>query len=674
MRLVMEGKGEALAPGADRAAIKGAIETAFMKHPAGHGFSRQEKGEKKEKGSSSLTNLLPEGVRNWFGNTKTGPLHYFNEKSEEIRQWYGRSAHESPRRTLFMLSGLLTALTLIKCLAEYLSNYHTAYAFYFINMKMREDIYRNILAQDYAYFVKNSPGFLISRISSDVGAIKDIIDKILTDGIQEPLNLMAYTLALFYLSPRLTLIVFLITPPLGILIYFFNNTLRKNTKRQKKKADELAGSMSESLFNIRLVKAFGTEEVEIKKYIYRATVLFKYIMNRRLAKFGSGPIMEFLGVLMASGVLVLGGMMILGDGTVFAVKMKPSDFFLFLMLLTRFYRPIKSLSATTIRYQIARVSSERIQEMLSLAPKVVDRADSKPFEGLREGIEFRNVCFRYKNKEILRNVSFLIPKGKIVAVVGKSGAGKTTLANLVPRLYDPSEGAVLLDGVDLRDYRATDIRRRLGIVTQQTILFDDTVANNIAYGADDAHLAKEDRMAKIIEAAKAAYADEFIQQLDGRKGYNTRLGISGTKLSGGQSQRIAIARALYRNPEILILDEATSALDSNAQAQVQAAIDNVIHDRTAIIIAHRFSTIRHADNIIVLRDGELIEQGTHDELMTRQGHYYELYMKDLHRGEGGAEETSAPQEQEGPLPEGEKSDRDQRKKKKRRPEEFVENF
>jgi len=623
LEILLEEQGESIAgmkiPGLD-GGLTGAV--------SGGDGQKTESGDAKTTESFSLTNILPAGLVEWWEGEMSGPREYLKTKETAIREWYRNLAATSPHSVLFLLSGFLLGMTLIKCVAEYVANYQMAHTFYFVNMRIREDIYRNVLAQDYLYFLRKSPGFLMSRIHSDVGAIKSIIDKLLTDGIQQPITLICYFLALIYISPRMTLLVIVALPPIGLILYNFNRVLRKNTRKQKEKADELSGSMSESMFNIRLVKAFGTEEIEIGKFLNRSMVLFRYVMDKRLAKFASGPVMEFLGTVMACMILIVGGYMILGDGLAFVGNISPADFMIYLFLLTRFYRPIKALSATTLNYQVARISGERIQEMLALRPRVKEIENPLPFTELKFGIQFESVTLKYKKDPALRNVNIFIPRGKMTALVGKAGAGKTTLANMVPRLFDPTEGRILIDGEDMKNYSLKQLRSRLGIVTQQTVLFDDTIANNIAYGIDDSHLTPEQRMEKIVAAAKAAYADEYIRELDGKRGYETRLGTGAGRLSGGQAQRIAIARAIYRNPEILILDEATSALDSDSQAKVQAGINNLLEGRTALVIAHRFSTIRNADNIVVLNKGEVAEQGTHDELLALRGIYWSLYQKD----------------------------------------------
>lgn len=525
---------------------------------------------------------------------------------------YGLKAIQSPFELLIFYAILIVALTAVKGLAEFSSKFQLAYTFFLTNLRIREDIFGNVLRQDYLYFNAHSPGFLHSRINSDVRAIRNILEGMLAEGVQQPITILAMFGVLLYLNATLTLYVMLILPVSGGLLYTMAKVLRKNTAKQKKKEDELSSSLTESLSNIRLVKAFGTEGLEMGKFHERTLALFRYIIARRMAKFGSSPLMEFFGSVAVGGILVGGGWMILDPKS----DMDIGDFAMYLFTLTRFYRPMRSLATLTNKYQDARVSAERMSEMLALRPQIRECEGARPFNDLRQGIEFRDVGFAYDNKRILNEVSITVRAGERVALAGPSGGGKTTMVNMLARLFDPTEGAILIDGVDLREISVNDWRTHLAIVTQDTFLFDDTIESNIAYGTG------EPDAERVRAAAKAANAHEFIMNLDGGLGYKTRIGTAGGKLSGGQRQRLAIARAIYRNPKILILDEATSALDAQSQAIVQEALNRLMAGRTTFVIAHRISTIRDMDRIYVIDAGRIVEQGSHDALMEIEGGLY----------------------------------------------------
>ncbi len=589
----------------------------------------------------SSSDMIPERVRQVgerardFGERVFGPaIAAFQERRAEVETWYRRKAASDPFGLLLVIALVLVSVTAIKAALDYISKLNLAYVFYQFTLGIQQDIFARILEQDFLFFLDHSPGYLMSRIKSDVNTIRSVLNRVLHSGIKQPINLVFYSAALVWLSPQLTLVMVFVLPVVGYLIYSFSRTLRKNVALQKEQSDELAGFTTEALYNFRLVKTFGTEEREIEKFVQRRRSMFRVIMAKRIAKFASGPVMEMVGTLGACGVLLLGGYIIIGEGGWMRGSLDPAEFFAYLFLLTRFYRPIRGLSKTMIQYQTALISGERVLEMLALEPHVVEARDAKPLREMAEGVEFRDVSLRYNEKQILDGVTLSIPRGKFVALVGHAGSGKTSVANLLARLFDPSEGGIFIDGVDLRDTRTADLRAALGIVTQQTILFDDTVAKNITYGARLGELGKDEVRERVVAAARDADADGFIGELDGGRGYETMVGPGGAKLSGGQAQRIAIARALLRRPQIMIFDEATSALDPVSQGQVQEAMLRILKHSTALVISHRLSTIREADLIYVLGEGRVVEQGTHDELMERRGEYFQFVMSEQH--EAGA--------------------------------------
>jgi subfamily B ATP-binding cassette protein MsbA len=537
--------------------------------------------------------------------------------SDRVKQWDQRLkdyARQHRFGALWILSILLVGMAACHGLFDYIANYEMTYAMLDMMRRLRDDLFRRVLSQDYLFFVRKTTGYLESRISSDIVTLRNTVDILLTDAIQAPLRVSFLLLVLFILNFPLTLISALVLPLAAIPMVYFAHALRRVTRRSKRQADQLSSAMEESLRNYQAIKCFQSEEIEGQRFARHNMKLFEYYMKRRVARFGAPPLMEVLGAMGGSAVLVFGGSLILGG------EMEFSALMVYLLTLTQFYTPLKKLSRINTVIQTGKISADRIVEMFRIEPEMRDSPGAVPLDRIREGIAFHNVTFVYEDRPVLRDLTFSIPIGRTVAIVGQSGAGKTTLAGLLLRLFDPQSGCIEIDGRDVREYRLADVRRRFAMVTQETVLFNDTVARNIAYPN------RESDTERVERAARLANACDFILQLDGGKGYETVIGQSGQLLSGGERQRIAIARAIYRDPDVLVFDEATSALDEKSQALVQEAINNLLRGRTAFIIAHRLSTIRNADEILVLDDGKLVERGTHDDLIRRGGVYAALYQ------------------------------------------------
>lgn len=544
---------------------------------------------------------------------KTMARTFWDERIKPYELWFRDLSKRNPFGALMLIGGILVVATILKGLFEFLSNYILTWVMRRVTIELQTDILHRVLIQDYLFFKEKTTGYLISRIGSDVQMIANVSGNVIRDGLQQPLTLVFLTILLIYLSPEMSILALLVLPIGGIVLYKFGKRLRRITKKSRKESDEQSSMLEEALRNYPIVKTFGTEDREVKRFMDQSEKIFRLNMKGRSIRFGTGPLMEALGALAMSLILLIGGYLVLIKQT-----LGVSGFMIYLVALTRFYQPIKRLSRLNVRFQEAAVSTERIIEMLAMKPgKTAPREKLEPAE-FKKAISLEGVTFGYeKDEPVLRDITLEIPKGSMVALVGPSGSGKTTLLGLLPRLYDPDCGRVLLDGTDLRDLDPGGLRRLLGIVTQETVLFNDTILNNIAYGSE-----VSDRQ-KAEQCARAANAHEFILELE--KGYDTVIGQSGARLSGGQCQRLAIARALYRDPPILLLDEATSHLDSRSESLVQEAIDRLLEGRTAVVIAHRLSTVRRSDRIVVLEKGRVVEYGTHEELLGRVDLYKDLY-------------------------------------------------
>lgn len=518
-----------------------------------------------------------------------------------------------------MVAGGIVVLYLVKGVGSYFSEYLMADVGQRVVMDIRNALYRHMLGQSAGFFARRTTGQLMSRITSDVGQVQRAVSETVGDLLRESLALVGYSTLLFAYDPRLALVCMTGAPLVLYPLVRLGQRLRRTTRHSQEALEQLSHVSVEAFTGHRIVKAFGAEEREGAKFAGAAFRLYRTNMKVTGVLSILPPLMEFLGGVGIAAALWYGSRQIAGG------RLTTGQFAAFLAALFFMYGPIKKLSRVNANLQQAIAASERIFEMLDTHTEVHESPTAQPLPPFREQIEFRNVSFGYEDahgRAILRGVSFTVRTAQMVAIVGRSGAGKTTLVNLIPRFYDVSGGAILIDGKDIREVTLASLRAQVGIVTQETVLFDDTIASNIAYGAPAAS------RAEIEAAAKAAHAHEFIEMLP--EGYHTFIGERGQRLSGGQRQRLAIARALLKNAPILILDEATSSLDSESELLVQQALVNLMRNRTSFVIAHRLSTIRRADAIVVLERGSVVEIGRHDELLARPaGRYAKLYALQL---------------------------------------------
>ncbi|MDP1989562.1 MAG: lipid A export permease/ATP-binding protein MsbA [Syntrophales bacterium] len=476
---------------------------------------------------------------------------------------------------------------------------------------LRATLYRKIQTQSLAFFTKNPTGTLMSRITNDVGFIQGAVSEAVTALLKDSFTLICLVFVIFYRDWQLAVIAVLVFPLAIYPIAKFGQKMRQIASRTQVTLGSLTTLLQETISGTRIVKAFSMEEYENKRFAVENERLFRLNLKAVSINAVSSPFMEFLGGLGISAIIFYGGYQVIhGQST-------PGTFFSFLTALIMLYEPVKRLTNVNNTIQQGIAGAERVFSIIDLVPEIRNHSDSVPLVRITREIKIQNVTFRYEEAPVLKKINLTIRAGEVIAFVGMSGGGKTTLVNLIPRFYDVTEGAILIDGQDIRDVTIESLRGQIAIVTQQTILFNDTVRNNIAYG-DIARTEEE-----IIAAAKAANAHGFILRLP--LGYDTLIGEQGTKLSGGERQRISIARALLKDAPILILDEATSSLDSDAEIEVQEALENLMKGRTTLVIAHRLSTIRNVDRIIVLVNGEIREEGTHAALLACQGEYCRLY-------------------------------------------------
>ena len=524
---------------------------------------------------------------------------------------------------------------LLKGVGAYVSTYLMTGVGQRVVMDIRNTLFGHIVRQSVAFFSSRTTGRLMSRITNDVHQVQQAVSVTLVDLLRESLALVAYASLLFYYDVRLALVCMTGAPLVIYPLVRLGQRVRRTTRRSQEELERLSHVTAEAFTGHRIVKAFGAETFEEDKFRAASSEVYRTNMKVTGAVAALPPLMEFLGGIGIAGALWYGSREIATD------RLTSGEFTSFMGALILMYGPVKKLSRVNAGIQQAIASAQRIFETMDVETEVRNRPHAKPLGRLQENITFQNVGFQYEtdlNKWILRDINLTVRSGEIVAIVGLSGAGKTTLAHLLPRFHDVSNGAIFFDGVDIRDGTLTSLRSQIAMVTQETILFDDTIARNISYGVPNA------TTAWVEAAARAAHAHEFISQLD--QGYETRIGERGQRLSGGQRQRIAIARAVLTDAPILILDEATSSLDSESEALVQDALSHLLANRTAFVIAHRLSTVRRADQILVLDQGKIVEQGRHEELLTQPGSVYaKLYATQLVDEESDSESLSDSGEQ-----------------------------
>jgi subfamily B ATP-binding cassette protein MsbA len=512
---------------------------------------------------------------------------------------------------------------LIKGLGAYLSAYWMTDVGQLVVRDVRDRLFGHILGQSAAFFARRTSGQLLSRVTSDVTQIQQAVSETIGDLLREGLALVGYLFLLFWYDARLALLCLTSAPVVVYPLVRLGQKVRRTTRRSQEHLETLSHVANEAFTGHRIVKAFGMEAREAGRFAQASDALYRTNMKVTSALSSLPPVMEFLGGLAMAGALWY------GSREIAAGRLTTGEFTSFIAALFLSYGPAKKLSRVNANLQQAIAAAGRIFEMLDTHSEVADTG-TRVLAPLSRGVAFHGVSFHYEDRDhrrILRDVTFEVPVGRMAAIVGLSGAGKTTLVNLIPRFYDVTGGAILVDGVDVRDVTLASLRAQIGMVTQDTVLFDDTVAANIAYGSPGAS------PERIEAAARAAHAHEFVAVLP--DGYRTRIGERGQRLSGGQRQRLAIARALLKDPPILILDEATSSLDAESEHLVQDALVHLMENRTSFVIAHRLSTVRRADAIIVLERGVVREVGRHDELLARpNGVYARLYA--LQMFEGGA--------------------------------------
>lgn len=513
---------------------------------------------------------------------------------------------------LLFVCVVIVGMTFFKTGFKYLADYFMISIRNNVVMDIRNNIYRKLLQLPLSFYSDIKKGDIISRISTDAQEIETSIVSYLEMLFREPITIIVYMTTLFVISPSLTFFVLILLPIGGLIIGRLGTNLKKTSLKGQRRLGALLSIIEETISGLRIIKAFNSEKRMSDRFESVNNFYTRLVVKMNRRRVLATPLSEFLGTIVMIIVMWYGGSLVLsGKG-----ELSSQALIGFVIIFSQIISPAKSFSTAYYNIQKGLASAERVDELLLIENTIVDCDDAKPIDDFKQTIEFKNVSFKYEKDFVLKNISLKIEKGKTIAIVGQSGSGKSTFAELIPRFYDVTEGDILIDGISIKNYKIHDLRNLIGYVSQEAILFNDSLYNNISFGLEN------NDIEKVKSAAKIANAHEFIENT--RSGYYSNVGDRGGKLSGGERQRISIARAVMKNPPILILDEATSSLDTESERLVQDALINLMKSRTSIVIAHRLSTIHHADEIIVIHEGEIVERGTHEELVGKNGEYKKL--------------------------------------------------
>jgi subfamily B ATP-binding cassette protein MsbA len=549
--------------------------------------------------------VLPEFVGGFFGVLEyiTGYYQYF------MNNYLFEFGKE--KTLIFICVSVLSAFFL-KNFFRYLSVWHLSQLRMAVVRDVRNLLFAKSLRLPMRYYSEEKKGDLMARMSTDVNEVEFGVTSALQLVFRDPIDVILTISVLLYASVELTLISLIVMPLSAFVISRIGKSLKRTARQGQDQMGRVFSIIDETLGGMRVIKAFNGLSFFQSKF-ERENLKHQLLLTKTFRKKDlSSPLNEFLGAFVMIVIVFFGGKLVLQENG----GISGEQFIGFIIIFSQLLRPIQSIANNVGMLQKTKVSLDRIEEIMELHEGILDPEKPIESQAMQEGIRLNKVSFSYVDVPVLKSIDLLIPKGKTVALVGESGSGKSTIADLIPRFYDASQGSITIDGINIKDFRVHDLRGRVGVVSQESMLFNDSIRGNIAFGRPGASFDE------IQEAARAANAHEFILQQE--NGYDTQIGDRGNKLSGGQKQRISIARAILKNPEILILDEATSALDTDSEKQVQEALERLMQNRTSLVIAHRLSTIKNADIIVVLSKGEIVEQGTHDELIDKQGEYYRL--------------------------------------------------